>query len=118
MSQGKRPLQKGDRVAAYWTDSLGRPKREVATVVKREGDRVDLDWVNGQPDFAHIKQCRRLKPKRKAREFHMNWYRDDDGENGFAYLTAAEADNVRGLRPERIIVREVLPAKGTPNAQD
>lgn len=87
----KEPFKVGDRVAVYGPDSSGE-RHEFAgcmdgyrgtvtdvnpTVIN--GIKVRMDKYGSPTLYMHPKQCRRLRPKRKAREIWVNVY--DDGKH-------------------------------------
>ena len=59
----------GDRVAYY--NPIGR---HTLTVMGVDEERLCLQEASGSIQYAHPKQCRRIKPKAKLREI---WVRDD-----------------------------------------
>ncbi len=100
----------GDRVAVYG----GRER--VVGIVSRFGtnESYGLIWVETDregPDLiAHPNQLRKLKPKRKAREFWINV----GSVQTYVHSSLESANNPRVSigRIELIHVREVLPKKG------
>lgn len=86
----------GDRVAAYEKET-----RAVGTVEKIYEDGI-LGIVGDDKSrcYAHAKQCRRIKPKKKPREFELS--KNDQGLLGVIEF------NQYLKRGERIWVREVF----------
>lgn len=64
----KKPFQIGERVAVYYNES---PNRYVGTITGVSDTYIDFKTDYGALFGAHIKQCRRLKPKKKAREWQI-----------------------------------------------
>lgn len=102
----------GDRVAVY--SFTGRDTGTVCELavagphLKIESDHPTIDG-NIHRVKAHVKQCRRLKPKRKLREF---WIRHSPTFSSFAYETKRLAlGSINGNMPEEtfetIHVREI-----------
>lgn len=107
----KEPLKVGDRVAVY--GALSTTHRYVGTVEDVSMDKVRILFDetdmsdNTQREWAHEKACRRLKPKRKAREwwFHLS----DLPKLNEVFFSSAPTTN----QPQNwVCVREVLPKAG------
>lgn len=98
----KRPLQIGERVAVYYNES---PNRYVGTITGVSDTYIDFKTDYGALYGAHIKQCRRLKPKKKPREWNLLLCKD--GSWGTIHPGKIKTDKV-GNKYELVRVREVL----------
>lgn len=103
----RKPFRVGDKVHFY--ASLPAPLRcgaHVAEVthVNQDGSYLEVDLGDGITRGAHPKQCRRLKPKRKPREFRIAVIRQPEG----VYFKILGDNEIAAPDAEMIHVREVL----------
>jgi len=104
-----RKFRAGDRVVVYMAAT-----RLVLRLSAIQEDGLlffnSIDNPGHMNHMAHPKQCRRLKPKAKPREFWVNYYKDGKHhvhDNQLDALKFGHSDNPY-FKAETILVREVL----------
>lgn len=107
-------FKEGERVAVYggmWqhnrTGLYQYAVRTVGRVTYVDTESVHVEF-NGCTAVCHPRQIARLKPKRKAREWHI--LRRSNGY-ALAFTSPGPHDGIEGVL-ETLHVREVLPKKG------
>jgi len=109
MSTMKRPIAVGDRVRIY---EYGCTRTVTVREVDEDGNVFIHDESEGSDLWFHPKQCRRLKPARKAREFWIavrTAYGDEVDGNSILSKEPDPSNVHAGWR--YVLMREVRPGK-------